>query len=303
MAEHYYYNSKDLKKIFRESVKLLHPDRGGDREEFLKFLSWYNELPKSVIRPQRLEAKRGTYRPGPSFFKTITLSIKEVSLGLRKKIKLPLKEIDCPYCQGLGIDQSRNKVACSYCAGEGVLKLNSGDEVILQRCPFCAGRGYFYRETCPHCRGKGKLKEEMEIEISLPLGLREGDLLFISKEALGTKTDFYIEIELERHPFWRLEGPNLIYELKIPFWEILLEEFIDIETLEGKERIPTILFRKGDPVILPKRGPFLPDDNLWKRGDLIIYLKPLFPESLSAMAKRYLEKFKHTLMEERYEGP
>lgn len=302
MAKSFSFEHKNLKKLFREGVKLLHPDRGGDREKFIKFLNWYREISKVSVTPEKIDLYKNEPVSSSAIYKSISLSIRDVALGLRKRVMLPLREVDCPNCKGSGKDQKRSVATCSICSGEGILRLNSNGESLLQRCTFCGGQGFFYRDNCPHCMGKGKLREEQEVEITVPLGLKNGDLLFISRSVFETKWDFYLEVELEEHPFWRLENNNLIYELKIPFWEILLENFIEIETLEGKERIPTTLFTKGEPVILPRRGPFLPDDNLWKRGDLIIYLKPLFPESLSSKAKRYLEKFKKILLEEKNDG-
>lgn len=36
-------SSEELKQYFRVRVKALHPDRGGNPEEYLKFLEWYKK--------------------------------------------------------------------------------------------------------------------------------------------------------------------------------------------------------------------------------------------------------------------
>ncbi len=127
--------------------------------------------------------------------------------------------------------------------------------------------------------------------------MREGDILFISKELFGSPWDFYIEVNLEPHPYFKLEGNNLIYEARIEFYDILLKEEIFIETLEGKEAVPTEIFKKGEPIIFPRRGPYLSEDKLWERGDLIVHPRILFPQKIDKRAKELLKKFVRLLRE------
>lgn len=281
---------EELKQFFRARVKHLHPDRGGDAEEYLRFLEWYKRALVALEKEEKIRILKKYVPRGNSFYRLQEFSIKEIALAETVELYLPLRERPCPDCEGSGQHLKGVKETCKNCQGKGLLTLFKGTQCVTFPCSFCKGRGMVYKEVCPACLGRGKVKEEEKVRVKLPPGLREGDILFIPGSLYDTKWDFYLEVTLKRHPYWYLSGDRLICELKIPFYEILLKETISVETLEGIEEIPTRLFTTGESVILKERGPFLRENGSIKRGDLVIFLKPVFPEKLSAKAMSYLEK-------------
>ncbi len=46
-----FQNPLELKKFFRSKIKELHPDRGGQKEEYLKFIQWYQETLDNLNKP------------------------------------------------------------------------------------------------------------------------------------------------------------------------------------------------------------------------------------------------------------
>lgn len=287
---------EDLKNFFKNRVKVLHPDRGGNHQEYIKFIEWYQTILKNFkFNKKRAQVKiLKHYQPSSnSIYKIEEFTIKELALALPKVIKLPLYESLCRTCEGRGFLSRGEKRECNFCQGKGILKLQQGDSenYIELKCHVCQGKGDIYKEKCPYCFGKGKIKEEVEVEIKLPPGLREGDILFISGENFSVNWDFFIEVVLVPNPLFRLEKDRLIYDLKIPFIDILLKEKVIIDTLEGKEEIPTSLLKKGGPIIFPGRGPYLRECDFWKRGDLVVEVSVIFPEKIPDRAKKLLDKF------------
>lgn len=284
-------SSEDLKQYFRLKVKNLHPDRGGNPEEYLKFLEWYKKTLGELQNKESSVAILKKYIPrGNSFYKVQELTIHEVALAETVELTLPLREKTCPECKGSGQNSEGVKEICNNCMGKGILTLLKGNQTVTHTCSFCNGKGIILKESCSSCMGKGRIKAEEKIKVKLPPGLREGDILFIPGSLYNSKWDFYLEITLKKHSYWYLTKDRLVCELKLPFYEILIKETIAVETLEGKEEIPSNLFTTGEPVVLKGRGPFVKENGAIKRGDFVILLKPIFPEKLSSKARTYLEK-------------
>lgn len=291
-------NREEIKTYFRKRVKEIHPDKGGNIDDFLSLYNWYKRAltqSHSDYEPRIVKLNDSHLKSGNSFFKTQRFTIKEISLGLEKELILPFNERRCPSCKGSGLNRERRRQMCPYCNGTGVLKLTSQHEEITHCCTFCGGHGYLHSEKCSSCFGKGKIKEEMPFKVKLPYGLRDGDLLFISGETLGVKWNFYIEVEVEPHPLWRLIGDDIICQIKVPFHEILLREYIEVETLEGVERVPASHFVEGEPVVFPGRGPYIADESHLKRGNFVIHLTSVFPKTLPSEAKGLIHKLRQLI--------
>ncbi len=284
------FNSfQELKQFFRREVKKLHPDRGGDPEEFLRFIKWYESFSEAFRNSQQVEIVKNCPTTGNYFFKILELSVEEVALGGKKKVKVPGAEVVCPSCRGTGKKENGKTEKCGFCEGRGWIEVfdRRKRRNTYLSCPYCKGMGYLFMEKCEKCMGRGKIREEKEVLIDIPLGLREGDIIFLPKEKADSSYDLYFEINISPHPYFRLEGNNIVYSCKIPFWEIILKEEISIPTLEGEEKIPSRLFTKENPIVLKHRGPFLKDG---KRGDFLIDYRIVIPEEIPFKARSLIEE-------------
>ncbi|QER42116.1 J domain-containing protein [Thermodesulfobacterium sp. TA1] len=280
---------EEAKRFFRERVKKLHPDRGGNKEEFLELIKNYEEFFQSYQKISKIKVLQRPILKGNYFFSVLELTVEEVALGGKKKVEIPGEERVCPKCEGLGKKREGPISKCGFCKGVGFVETfdQRKETISYLTCPYCKGQGVILTEKCDECKGKGYVKVLNEFWLDLPLGLKEGDYVFVEKEILGVDYDLYLEVIIKPHPYFSLQNGDLIYRCQIPFWEVLIEDFISIKTLEGEERVPSKLFTEGRPVILKGRGPFLPDG---KRGNLIVEYQIYLPQNLTQEAKELLKK-------------
>ena len=278
---------EEIKQYFREQAKKLHPDKGGNREEFLILLNWYQGALENFKEKYKIEVVNKCPLIGNYLFSVLELTVEEIALGGKKKIKILGEEIICPSCNGTGKKKDGVTKICGFCKGSGSVEIRDKRRNIptYLNCPYCKGQGILFAESCENCKGKGKLRIQKEVYIDIPLGLKEGDIVFIPKERIDSPYDLYLEVSVTPHPYFSLENNNLIYKCKIPFWEVILKEEITIYTLEGKENISSKLFTNSSPIVIKGRGPFLKDG---KRGDLLIDFQIYVPEKIPFKAKKLI---------------
>uniref|UniRef100_A0A7V6CET9 J domain-containing protein n=1 Tax=Thermodesulfobacterium geofontis TaxID=1295609 RepID=A0A7V6CET9_9BACT len=278
---------EEIKQYFREQAKKLHPDKGGNREEFLVLLNWYQRVLEKFKEKHKIEVVNKCPLIGNYFFSMLELTVEEIALGGKKKIKVFGEEIICPSCNGKGKKKDGLTKTCGFCKGSGSVEIIDKRRNITTylNCPYCKGQGTLLIENCENCKGKGKLRIQKEVYIDIPLGLKEGDIIFIPKERIDSYYDLYLEVSIAPHPYFSLKNNNLIYKCKIPFWEVILKKEITIYTLEGKESISSKLFTNSSPIVIKGRGPFLKDG---KRGDLLIDFQIYIPEKIPFKAKNLI---------------
>ncbi len=285
------FNSiEEIKKYFRRKIKSLHPDKGGDKEEFLNFISWYYQtLQKFEDTSYKVHIVKNYPAKGNYIFSILEFTVEEIALGGKKKIKIPYKEELCKFCKGTGKSEKSKKKKCNFCKGKGIIELHKSFDKNQEffKCPYCKGLGYLFTNECEFCGGKGRIRKEKEVFIEIPKGLKEGDILYIPDKLIGSICDLYYEVNILPHPYFLLRNGNLIYKCKIPFWEVILNKEIIIMTLEGKEKLPSKLFTKDPPIVLKERGPFLKNG---KRGDLLIDFQIYVPGNIPQEAKRIISK-------------
>src|SRR5207237_6317819 len=119
-------------------------------------------------------------------------------------------------------------------------------------------------------RRAGSEKVE-QYQVKIPRGVHEGQRIRLARQgeerARGGKSgDLFLRVRLARHPDFRVEGSDLVHELKIAPWQAALGAELTIPTLEGNVRlkIPSGT-QSGQRFRLRERG--LPTSS-GKRGDL-----------------------------------
>ncbi len=129
--------------------------------------------------------------------------------------------------------------------------------------------------------------------VSIPAGVREGQRIRLAGQGQpappgGRPGDLFLRIRYARHPYFRVEGSDLLYELELPPWSAALGTQVDIPTLTGRVRLRIPggsssgqRFRLAGLGLLRKEG---------GRGDLYVTLTIRMPNAPTAEQKELWEK-------------
>jgi len=227
----------------------------------------------------------------------VELSFQESVFGTERRVVLN-KTAVCGDCAGSGAHPGTVKNKCSVCNGKGKIHETRrsffGTFSTVRPCNNCRGIGEVPKDKCRACGGLGILKKEQEIDIKIPAGIDNGEMIRMSQagEAVagGVSGDLYVKIHVVPHKHFRKEGSNLVTDLNVKLSTALLGGEYVLDSLDGRltVKIPRgvsfgeILRIKGRGVI-GQRG---------KRGDLLIKVKIGLPSSLSKDAEKLVEKLK-----------
>ena len=244
---------------------------------------------------QRQQARR--FR-GSDLRIKVKLSLKEISEGVEKKLKLK-KYVSCTHCNGTGAETGSGTETCPDCHGTGsVTRTQQSIFGMMQTqsvCPRCNGEGKIIKNKCPHCSGEGIVYAEEIVTVKIPAGVAEGMQLSMSGKGNagkrnGVPGDLLILIEEEPHAELIRDENDLIYNLLLDVPTAALGGTADIPTIDSKVRV------KIDPgtqpgKVLRLRGKGLPNVNGYGTGDLLVNISVYIPETLSRDEKASMEKF------------
>ncbi|MCC6369473.1 MAG: molecular chaperone DnaJ [Bacteroidia bacterium] len=228
----------------------------------------------------------------------VKLSLKEIALGVEKKIKVN-KFVSCKSCAGSGAKNNQYET-CRSCNGSGAItrvqQTILGAMQTQTTCNACGGEGRIVKDKCNTCHGDGIVREEEVININIPAGVAEGMQLSMNGKGNaaprgGINGDLLIVIEEEEHPELKREGNHLIYYLNIGFPDAALGTNVEIPTIDAKAKIKIDAGTQSGKVLRLK-GKGLPDVNSYNRGDLLVEISVYTPTGLSAEEKKMLEQLK-----------
>src|SRR3954468_23472455 len=85
-------------------------------------------------------------------------------------------------------------------------------------------------------------KKVESYQVKIPRGVREGQRIRLAGqgeagERGGKSGDLFLRVRLARHPDFRVEGSDLIYDSKIFPWQAVLGSELQVPTLEGDVRL------------------------------------------------------------------
>ncbi|CAB4243082.1 Curved DNA-binding protein [Methylacidimicrobium sp. AP8] len=130
-------------------------------------------------------------------------------------------------------------------------------------------------------------------QVSIPAGVREGQRIRLAGQGQpgppgGRPGDLFLRIRYARHPYFRVEGSDLFYDLELPPWSAALGTQVEIPTLTGKVRlrIPPGS-SSGQKFRLAGLG--MPREQ-GGRGDLYVTLTIRMPKASTAEEKELWER-------------
>src|SRR5699024_6223691 len=158
------------------------------------------------------------------------------------EISIP-KEENCDTCSGSGAKPGTKKETCSHCQGSGQLNQEQntpfGRVVNRRACHYCQGTGEIIPDKCTTCGGTGRVKKNVNIQVSIPAGIDEGQQIRGSGKGEygmtgGARVEiFVVTVNQPREEFTR-EGDDIFLELSITFAQAALGDEISVPPGHGK---------------------------------------------------------------------
>ena len=210
----------EVKRAYRRRARELHPDAGGDEEEFKELTTAYEVLKNPAARANydRYGDPRG---PGGAsgdpfsgfgdisdlinaFFgggggfggggRTATaagrdaivdtvITLEEAADGVRRDIEVTVART-CEVCNGRGAAAGTEPVQCPTCGGAGsvqqVTRSVFGQMLTSSACPTCRGSGQHIADPCSACGGEGRRALDDVVTVDIPAGVDDGTRLRVS---------------------------------------------------------------------------------------------------------------------------
>ncbi|MDP2258019.1 MAG: molecular chaperone DnaJ [Polaromonas sp.] len=218
--------------------------RGGPGTEgFGGFAEAFGDIFGDVFSGQRGGQQRGgrqVYRGGDLSY-AMEITLEEAAHGKEAQIRVPSWD-DCNTCHGSGAKPGTKVVTCTTCHGHGVVQMRQGFFSVQQTCPQCKGTGKLIPEPCISCHGVGKTKNNKTLEVKIPAGIDDGMRIRSTGNGEpgtngGPPGDLYIEIRIKKHDIFERDGDDLHCAMPISFTTAALGGEIEVPTLAGKAAI------------------------------------------------------------------
>jgi molecular chaperone DnaJ len=232
----------------------------------------------------------------------LKLTFEEAVFGTEKEIEITRDE-KCSVCGGTGAQPGTKPVTCPTCKGQGevrqVHQTFLGSMVQVVTCPECHGKGQIIQTPCSNCHGSGLERKTIKKTVSIPAGVDNGNQIRIMNEGQpgengGPNGNFYLELEVAPHKFFRRKGTEILLDLDINIAQAALGDEITVPTLDGdaKLRIPPGT-QPGRVFKLKEKG--VPVLQRSERGDQLITVNVHVPTSLTDEQAKLLTQLGSTM--------
>ena len=244
-------------------------------------------------RPRRRGPERGA-----DMRQSIEITFEEAAFGKNTAIKVNRSE-ECSECNGTGAKAGTSTKTCPTCNGAGevrtVQRTPFGNIASSRTCSTCQGEGEVVESPCPKCSGKGSTRKVKTIEVDIPAGIDDGQMIKLAGQGeLGSKGgprgDLYIVVNIKNHQLFTRDGFDIYFDMPITFAQAALGDDIEVPTLDGKVKysIPEgtqtgTVFRLREKGITRLRGN--------GRGDQYVKVVVDTPKKLNEKQKELLREF------------
>ncbi len=331
-----------LKKAYRRLAMKYHPDRNPDDAQAQERFTEAKEAYEVLTDPQKRAAydqyghagveaaggMGGGFNPGDAFGDVfgdvfgdifgggrgrgrtnvyrgadlrydLELDLEQAVFGDTVNVNIPTLNA-CQTCEGSGAKPGTDVKDCTTCGGAGQVRRQQGFFSIQQTCPNCRGAGKVVETPCLSCGGRGRIQEDKTLAVKVPPGVDNGDRIRLSGEGEagqngGPPGDLYVDLAVRPHRLFTREGPNLACSVPIAFSTAALGGSVTVPTLDGEVTVKVPgetqsgrVFRLRGKGVKPVRG--------GGTGDLYCTVEVETPVNLTSEQKELLQKFNDSLM-------
>ncbi|MGE0818807.1 MAG: molecular chaperone DnaJ [Candidatus Nanopelagicales bacterium] len=227
----------------------------------------------------------------------LQVDLSEATFGVTRDITVDTAVV-CGSCSGAGTAPDTQVVTCTMCQGRGevqsVQRSFLGQVMTSRPCPQCQGFGTLIPHPCPECSGDGRVRTRRTITVKVPPGVDTGTRIQLSGEGEvgpggGTPGDLFLEVVETPHEIFTRQGDDLHCTVTLPMTAAALGTAIDLETLDGVERIEVKAgTQSGQTVTLRQKG--VTHLRGSGRGDLHVHVDVATPTKLDAAQEDLLRQ-------------
>ena len=237
----------------------------------------------------------------------LNLTFEEAAKGCKKTVRVSVIE-NCADCSGTGARKGTSPETCPTCHGHGsvvqIQRTPFGQMQTQRVCERCRGTGKIVKDPCPTCSGKGKVRRSRDLEVTVPAGIDDGQILSLGGRGDagvngGPAGDLHITVSVRPHPLFERHGYDVYCEEPVTFVQAALGGEIEVPTLDGKVNLKIREgTQPGDEYKLKGRG--IPILRSTGRGDQYVRIKVEVPRSLNGEQKKKLQELDGALNESNF---
>lgn len=255
----------------------------------------------------RRSANPNAPRRGTDIETTLYVSFEEAAKGCKKSIEYNCVST-CPDCNGTGAQKGTTPKTCSVCGGRGQVTINQrtpfGVVQTSRTCDACKGRGKIVETPCRSCNGNGKIKRKKTVEVTIPAGINNDQVLNVSGHGNsgtngGPAGDLHVYIGVRPHPMFDRRGDDIWCDLPITFAQAALGSEVVVPTIDGK--VSYSIHEGTQPNdVFKLKGKGVQHLNGRGRGDQFVRVTIEVPKNLSQKQKELLREFDSNTSDKNY---
>ncbi|MBE5820931.1 MAG: molecular chaperone DnaJ [Clostridiales bacterium] len=237
---------------------------------------------------------------------SMDITFEESFLGVKKDISI-YREEDCETCHGNKAKPGTKAERCTTCGGTGTVRQTVstilGQMQTTKTCSACGGEGEIIKEKCPECKGRGKVRKQVKIKVTIPAGISDNQTVVLRKEGeAGTKGgergDLYIVVRVKKHSIFTRQNDNIFCEIPITFTQATLGADLKVPMVDGKSEVYRIPegTQTGTKFTIKNKG-FKSINGNWN-GDFIFTVTVQTPKKLTSEQREILQQLAKTMNEQ-----
>ena len=223
----------------------------------------------------------------------VEVSFEMAARGGKLTITVPVTD-SCPTCHGSGAAPGTTPITCTECKGTGTVTFGQGGFAVTRPCPVCLGKGTIPTTPCPTCNGQGQVREQRQIQITVPAGVETGSKLRLSGQGEsglggGPRGDIILSFRVQPHHFLTREGIDIHCTVPINVAQATLGSRIRVRTVEGKQVVLKIPSGTQSNTRFRIKGQGV--EKAGRRGDQYVHVKITVPEHLDENEEQLMREF------------
>ena len=237
----------------------------------------------------------------------VSISFEEAVFGCKEEINFP-KIQKCDDCGGSGAEKGSSIDKCSKCNGRGTVTVQQrtifGMTQTTRQCPECNGTGKIIRKPCGNCKGKGLVKINKKLNVSIPAGIDDGQRVVLRGQGHEGKNggypgDLIILVTVRPHTLFERDGYDLYCEVPITFADAALGAEIKIPTLEGEVDL-TIPEGTQTGAVFTVKQKGVQMLNSKGKGNLYVKVVVETPKGLNSEQKKLMRAFAESCQDKNF---